>query len=75
MREELTEELCTIPLWFRGRLVAMLRAAFPRSQGETTEFEALPGKSIFRRPALRAVKYVGYFNRMFQHSVDDYERE
>jgi hypothetical protein len=51
----------------------MLRAAFPRSQGETTEFEALPRESIFRRPALRAVNYVGYFNRMFQHSVDDYE--
>jgi hypothetical protein len=53
----------------------MLRAAFPRSQGETTEFEALPGELIFRRPALRAMNYVGYFNRMFQHSVDDYERE
>jgi hypothetical protein len=57
----------------------MLRAAFPRSQGETTEsdteFEALPGESIFRRPALRSVNYVGYFNRVFQHSVDDYERE
>ena len=53
----------------------MLRAAFPRSQGETTEFEALPRESIFRRPALRAMNYVGYFNRMFQHSVDDYERK
>jgi hypothetical protein len=49
----------------------MLRAAFPRSQGETTEFETLLRESIFRRPALRAMDYVGYFNRMLQHSVDD----
>jgi hypothetical protein len=53
----------------------MLRAAFPPSQGETTEFEASLKESIFRRPALRAMNYVGYFNRMFQQSVDDYERE
>ena len=53
----------------------MLRAAIPRSQGETTEFGALRRESIFRRPSLRAMDYVGYFNRMFQHSVDDYERE
>jgi hypothetical protein len=53
----------------------MLRAAIRGSQGETTEFDALPRESVFRRPALRAMDYVGYFNRMFQHSVDDYERE
>ena len=53
----------------------MLRAAFPRSQGETIEFEILLRESIFRRPALRAMNYVGNFNRMFQHSVDDYERK
>jgi hypothetical protein len=53
----------------------MLRAAIPRSQGETKGFDAIAWESIFRRPALRAMNYVGYFNRMFQHSVDDYERE
>ena len=49
MREELSEELCTIPLWFRGRLVAMIRAAIPRSQAETTVFKAIasPSKRIF----------------------------
>lgn len=44
----------------------MLRAAVLRSQGETPECEALPRESIFRRPALRAMNYVSYFNRMFQ---------
>lgn len=53
----------------------MLRAAVPRSQDETGGFEAIAWESIFRWPALRAMDHVGYFNRMFQHSVDDYERE
>ena len=49
----------------------MLRAAVPRSQGETAGCDGIAWELIFRRPALRAMNYVGYFNRVFQHSVDD----